>query len=168
MRKSNNDSGLLAKRSFSASGLSAILMAVVALCATSCQFHDDPFVDFSDIEGAKNLSFKVIGQHETDLSNGLPSNCYLPGGTPVNEWTATEEQAEYTEGGPLKTTSVTGTAIIQELLKYSNQTSVTEIVGTYPSINGDWDSIRISGKVILPTGRKPKRMILVSHYTRGR
>ena len=167
MRKSNNDSGLLAKRSFSASGLSAILMAVVALCATSCQFHDDPFVDFSDIEGAKNLSFKVIGQHETDLSNGLPSNCYLPGGTPVNEWTATEEQAEYTEGGPLKTTSVTGTAIIQELLKYSNQTSVTEIVGTYPSINGDWDSIRISGKVILPTGRKPKRMILVSHYTVG-
>ena len=155
------------KRRVTIGRIISVLLPLSFVLCPSCQFHDDPFVDFSDIEGAKNLKFRVIGQHETDLSNGLPDNCYLPDGTPVNEYRGEEEQAEPMENGPRKTTSVTGAAILQELIKYSNQTRVTEIVGTYPSINGDWDPIQLSGKVILPTGRKPKRMILVSHYTVG-
>lgn len=122
---------------------------------TACQFHDDPFVDFTDVEGAKNLKFQVIGQHETDLSEGLPNNCFLPDGTPVNEFS------------PRRTSSVTGTAIVQELLKYGNQDKVIEVVGTYPSWDGDFNDIRLSGKVMLPKGQKPKRLILVSHYTVG-
>jgi hypothetical protein len=129
---------------------------------TSCSFHNDEFVDFMNLEAAKNMPFQVIGQGETDLSQGLPNNCYLPDGTPVNEYAAEE--------GPHKikqTTSITATAIVQELLKYGNQKKALEIVGTYPSIDGNWDTIRLSGKVILPKTGKPKRLILVSHYTVG-
>lgn len=142
-----------------------MLMAVIALCATSCTFRNDEFVDFMNMEAAKGMKFQVIGQAETDLSQGLPYNCYLPDGTAVNDYSEEE-----TTEGPNKikeTSSVTATAIIQELLKYGNQKKVIEIVGTYPSVDGNWDSIRLSGKVILPKEGKPKRMILVSHYTVG-
>ena len=136
-------------------------MALVFL--TSCQYRNDEFVDFMNIEAAKGMKFQVIGQGETDLSQGLPYNCFLPDGTAVNDYS---EESE----GPNKikqTSSVTATAIIQELLKYGNQKKVIEIVGTYPSVDGNWDSIRLSGKVVLPKEGKPKRMILVSHYTVG-
>ena len=136
-------------------------MALVFL--TSCQYRNDEFVDFMNIEAAKGMKFQVIGQGETDLGQGLPYNCFLPDGTAVNDYS---EESE----GPNKikqTSSVTATAIIQELLKYGNQKKVIEIVGTYPSVDGNWDSIRLSGKVVLPKEGKPKRMILVSHYTVG-
>ncbi len=159
--------GLSAKRSFISqrSGLLAILMAVVALCATSCHFRNDESVDFMNIEAAKGLKFKVIRQGETDLSNGLPYNCYLPDGTIVNDYA--EEQAAEGPNKIKQTSSVTGTAIVQELLKYGNQNKIIEIVGTYPSTDRDLNEITLSGKVMLPKGKKPKRMILVSHYTVG-
>lgn len=134
-----------------------LLLAILLL--SSCRFKDNDYVDFMDLEAGKGMAFRVIGQHETDLTDGLPQNCYLPGGTRASEYTDDEPDAIR------KTNSVTGAAFVQELLRYHNQNKVIEIVGTYPSINGDWDSIRLSGKVMLPKGRKPKRMILVSHYT---
>ena len=119
-------------------------------------------MDFTNIEAAKGMAFQVIGQHETDLEQGLPSNCYMPDGTPAYAYT--DEQN--TKGVAIrKTNSVTGAAILQELLKYGNQKKVTEIVGTYPSVDLNWDTVRLSGKVMLPRGQKPKRLILVSHYT---
>ena len=149
------------------SGLIALAIFIFQFSLPSCQFHSNPFVDFTDIEAARGMKFQVISQHETDLSHGLPNNCYLPDGTPVNEYSVLSNQSSDGWAAPRKTSSVTATAIIQELLKWGNQNSVTEIVGTYPSVNGEWDTITLSGKVILPTGRKPKRMILVSHYTIG-
>ena len=142
-----------------------VLLAAVAL--TACQFRDDEFVDFMDMEAAKGLSFKVISQHETDLSEGLPYNCFLPDGTPVSEYTDESDESASPDNGPRKTSSVTGTAIVQELLKYGNQHKVIEIVGTYPSFDGNGEEVTLSGKVMLPKGRKPKRLILVSHYTVG-
>ncbi len=139
-----------------------IALFLIVPFATSCHFHEDEFVDFANIEAAKGMAFQVIGQHETDLEHGLPTNCYLPDGTPAYAYTDEQD----TEGvQPRKTSSVTGAAILQELLKYGNQNKVTEIVGTYPTINLDMDTIRLSGKVMLPRGQKPKRLILVSHYT---
>lgn len=138
----------------------SIYLFVTLLCV-GCQFHDDTYVDFTDVKGAQGLTFKVIGQREHDLSEGLPSDCYLPDGTPVNAYT---EDAN----GPHKakaTSSVTGAAILQELLKYGNQNQVIEIVGTYPSHDSEWNPVTLSGKVMLPKQGKPKRMILVSHYT---
>ena len=141
-------------------------IALLSIVLTSCHFRQDEFVDFANIEAAKGLSFKVIGQHETDLEQGLPSNCYLPDGIPVNEWTEEYELSDPANGPAIrKTSSVTGAAIVQELLKYGNQNKVTEIVGTYPTIDLNWDTVILSGKVMLPRGQRPKRMILVSHYT---
>ena len=138
----------------------------MSIVLTSCHFRQDEFVDFANIEAAKGLAFKVIGQHETDLEQGLPSNCYLPDGIPVNEWTEEYESSDPANGPAIrKTSSVTGAAIVQELLKYGNQNKVTEIVGTYPTIDLNWDTVILSGKVMLPRGQRPKRMILVSHYT---
>ena len=151
--------------------LYASALLFVAMFVSSCRFREDKFVDFANIEAAKGLKFQVIGQHETDLSQGLPYNCYLPDGTPVNEGVNLPPSLSPGEGeaensnGPRRTSSVTGAAILQELLKYGNQNQVIEIVGTYPSIDGNWDTITLSGKVMFPAQGKPKRMILVSHYT---
>ena len=142
------------------------LVLILALGLTACRFGREESVDFTDIEAAKNLSFRVISQHETDLSEGLPYNCYLPDGTPIVDYSE-ESDNSINPNGPHKTSSVTATAIVQQLLKYGNQNKVIEIVGTYPSVDGDYEDITLSGKVMLPKGRKPKRMILVSHYTVG-
>ena len=139
--------------------LSAILLA-------SCQFRNDEWVDFTNIEAAKGLKFQVISQSETDLSNGLPYNCYLPDGTRVSEYTDEETVTDGPNRKPA-TSSVTGTGILQEILKWGNQNKVLEIVGTYPSFDGEFNEVTLSGKVMLPKGRKPKRLILVSHYTVG-
>ena len=143
------------------SGLAVLSVFVLQFLFSGCQFHKDEFVDFTDTEAAKDLTFKVIGQGERDLSDGIPYDCYLPDGTPVNEFSASPEH----EGGPRRTSSVTGTAIAQELLKYGNQDKVIEIVGTYPSHDDEGNEITLSGKVMLPRDGMPKRMILVSHYT---
>ena len=126
-------------------------------------------VDFLDLEAGKNMRFRVISHNERDLSSGLPYDCYTPDGNPVNDYRDEPDVPDFadeeTEKGIRRTSSTTGANVLQELLRYNNQNTVVEIVGTYPSINTNWDSIRLSGKVMLPKGKKPKRMILVSHYT---
>lgn len=140
-----------------------ILLLLLVVATSACQFRDDEYVDFANIEAAKGLKFRVIGQHETDLSEGLPYNCYLPDGTPVNEYNG--ENGENGERAIRRTTGTTGAGILQELLKWGNQNKIIEIVGTYPSIDVDGNPITLSGKVMLPKKGVPKRMILVSHYT---
>ena len=124
------------------------------MMVTSCQFRKELSVDFTDLQSAKSTKFNVLGMHETDLSNGLPYDCYLPDGTPLCEWSddsepSAEESSE--DPGPFKTSSVTGTAIYQQLLQYGNQNKVIEIIGTYKSVDVNWDSItlsRVSGRRI--------------------
>lgn len=140
-----------------------ILLLLLVVATSACQFRDDEYVDFANIEAAKGLKFRVIGLHETDLSEGLPYNCYLPDGTPVNEYNG--ENGENGERAIRRTTGTTGAGILQELLKWGNQNKIIEIVGTYPSIDVDGNPITLSGKVMLPKKGVPKRMILVSHYT---
>lgn len=140
-----------------------ILLLLLVVATSACQFRDDEYVDLANIEAAKGLKFRVIGQHETDLSEGLPYNCYLPDGTPVNEYNG--ENGENGERAIRRTTGTTGAGILQELLKWGNQNKIIEIVGTYPSIDVDGNPITLSGKVMLPKKGVPKRMILVSHYT---
>ncbi|MEE1095910.1 MAG: lipase family protein [Paludibacteraceae bacterium] len=128
-----------------------------------CQTGKELSVDFTDIEGAANLRFQVISQHETDLSKGLPEQCFLPDGTPANAYR--ENEHTNTPEGMHRTTSITGSSMLQQLLRYGKKYTITEIVGTYPSTDGDGNEVILSGKVMLPKGQKPKRMILVSHYT---
>ena len=140
-----------------------ILLLLLVVATSACQFRDDEYVDFANIEAAKGLKFRVIGQHETDLSEGLPFNCFLPDGTPANEYNDANETNE--ARAIRRTTGATGAAILQELLKWGNQNKIIEIVGTYPSIDIEGNPITLSGKVMLPKNGIPKRMILVSHYT---
>lgn len=146
-----------------------LLLSGVLLMSTSCRFRDDVTADFWNVEGADKLAFQVIGHHETDLSQGLPYNCYLPDGTRVSEYTDAQEENATGEAAqhmpPRRTSSVTGAAILQELLKYGNQNHIIEIVGTYPSFDSEGNIVTLSGKVMLPKNGNPKRMILVSHYT---
>lgn len=134
-----------------------ILLAV--LIFSGCHFPQEEYVDFTDIEYAAS-SFNVVSQQLTDLSEGLPQCCYLPGGSSVNQY--------YEQNSNLnsrKTSSTTSSNIVQQLLKYGNQHRVIEVVGTYKSIDANNQPITLSGKVVLPHSGKPKRMILVSHYT---
>ena len=140
-----------------------ILLLLLVVATSGCQFRDDEYVDFTNIEAAKGLKFRVVGQHETDLSEGLPFNCFLPDGTPANEYNDANETNE--ARALRRTTGATGAGILQELLKWGNQNKIIEIVGTYPSIDVDGNPITLSGKVMLPKNGMPTRMILVSHYT---
>ena len=140
------------------------IVVLLALGLTACQFGREESVDFTQITGLDSTMFRVTAQHEVDLSDGFPTNCYLPDGMPINDY----QEEEPTNGPvPRTTSSVTGTAIVQSLLDWGNGKKVIEVVGTYPSHDESFSPITLSGKVMLPVGRKPKRMILVSHYTVG-
>lgn len=162
------------KTQYNISNIKSAIVLLFLIALTSCQFRPDENVDFTEIPGTQRLAFRVIGQHEVDLNQGIPTNCYLPGGERLVDFVAEEsESSESSESsdnsdGPInapKTTSTNAAEIMQSLLKYHNRNKVVEIVGTYPSIDNNWDTVTLSGKVILPKGRKPKRLILVSHYT---
>lgn len=145
------------------SGLTVLSVFSFLFSLSSCRFRENEVVDFTDIEAAKNLKFRVIGQYERDLSEGIPYDCYLPDGTRVEDFTKEEDTPS-----PLRkpaTTGTTGAGFLQELLRWGNQNSVIEISGTYPSVDTEWNEVTLSGKVILPRNGRPKRMILVSHYT---
>ncbi len=146
------------------SSFSPILFLFCSLCLamlSSCRYSDDVVVDFANIEAAKGLKFVVMGQQDIDITNSLPENTYLPNGIKLAEYSEINEGSPYVK----QSTSTNASGIIQELLKYKNQNSVTEIVGTYPSIDLNGDTIILSGKVLLPKNGRPKRMIVVSHYT---
>ena len=140
------------------------LLLLLPLLA-GCKFKQEEFVDFVNLEAAKGLRFKVITQHEIDLSDGLPERCYLPDGTSVNDFAAGGITSERPTGGPQRTNSITVNNLLQSILRNGNDNRVIEIVGTYPSTDNEANKITLSGKVMLPKGKKPKRIILVSHYT---
>ena len=128
----------------------AILLLLPVLL-TACKFGREESVDFTQITGLDSTMFRVVAQHEVDLENGFPMNCYLPDGMRINEY---EEQAEEANMGPRKTSSVTGAAIVQSLLDWGNGKKVIEVVGTYPSMDSEGNDVTLSGKVMLPVGRR--------------
>lgn len=129
----------------------SLFLILAAGALLSCNRRDYDFVDFDDIERADRSAFKVTSTKITDLSKGLPQDCYLA-----------ELEEEDT-----KTTSVAAAALLQDIIEY-NKPGVLELSGTYKSINlNTLEEISLSGKVLLPKDQKPKRYIVVSHYTIG-
>ena len=142
-----------------------LLLLLIPFMLIACQFRNEDYIDFAAIETAQNLDFRVASQRETNLAEGIPEDCYLPDGTTLSTLT-TDTNDTTRHSAPRQTSSTTGTHIYQELLKWGSQNIVTEIAGTYTSINTTTgEPLRLSGKVMLPKGRRPKRLILVSHYT---
>ncbi|MBQ2541013.1 MAG: hypothetical protein II551_05150 [Paludibacteraceae bacterium] len=141
------------------------ILLFLPLLLTACQFGREESVDFTKVTGLDSTMFRVIAQHEVDLSDGFPTDCYLPDGTRINDY---HDETPATGGNGMRyTSSVTGAAIVQNLLDWGNVKQVIEVVGTYQSLDADYNPITLSGKVMLPAGRRPKRIILVSHYTIG-
>ena len=123
------------KRQYTIGRIILVLIPLSLLLCPSCRFREQEFLDFLDLEAGKNTPFKVYAQHETDLTNGLPYNCYLPDGTPAVKYTGEEETETDAEGRIIRrTNSTTASNILQELMRYYNQNKVIEIAGTYPSI----------------------------------
>lgn len=155
--------------------LTYLLFLALPLMLIGCTFRDDEYVDFADLEAAQGLRFKVLSQRETDLSQGFPKDCFMPDGTPIGEYSGSadtttmvlEEDDDSSTLRPKKTSSITVATLTQQLLKRGNQDRVIEIVGTYPSMDNNLRPVTLSGKVMLPKKGKPKRLILVSHYTVG-
>ena len=89
---------------------------VAATLLAACQFRPDESVDFGNLQGTSNLSFRVIGQHEVDLNEGIPTNCYLPDGTRVVDYIEHAEEENHetndasdAQGGPTKAPKTTST-----------------------------------------------------------
>ena len=122
-----------------------LILSFVAFAAISCE-RTSPFVD--EIPGADKSAFRVFSSKVTDLSKGIPSNCPVP--------------AEY----GTKTTSVPINNLVSDIFETNRKGKVIELAGTYTSADyHTGKSIELSGKVLLPKDRKPKRYIVVSHYT---
>ncbi|MGN0189111.1 MAG: lipase family protein [Candidatus Cryptobacteroides sp.] len=129
-----------------------ILGIILAAALSSCSRGEMDFIDFSKLDGADHSVFKVISSKVTDLEDGLPKDCHI--------W---EEDLSAT-----KTTSVPMTTILADLLDYNNKGKVIEVAGTYNSYDLETgECTTLSGKLLLPKSRKPKRYIVVSHYTIG-
>lgn len=131
-----------------------ILGFILAAAISSCSRGEIDFVDFSKLDGANHDAFKVFSSKVTDLSGGLPKDCYF--------------DQEEISGTGTKTTSTPITTVLADLLDYNNKGKVIEVAGSYESF--DLRTSRpttLSGKILLPKNRKPKRYIVVSHYTIG-
>lgn len=133
----------------------SVLVFLFAVLATlsSCDRPQYEFVDFANaLDGADESAFRVMRTKVTDLADGIPEDCYVP---------AEDEPVT-------KTTSTPITAVLSDLFEYNNKGKVIEISGTYKSSDIETgEEIILSGKILLPKGRKPKRYIVVSHYTIG-
>lgn len=134
--------------------------AACLLLATGCVFDEDYYIDFSKIDTSDTSMFQVTSKRETNLSEGLPDETLLPGGTPVNEFIADSIVAT-------KATNTTAADFFQNFIKWEMKGKVIEVSGIYQSIDENGDPVTLSGKVILPAKQPIKRVILVSHYTIG-
>lgn len=134
-----------------------IFLPLFLLGVCACEKDNEYWIDFTNASEASLNLFRVYEQRVDNLSSdGFPSDCYLPGGIRLVDY---EEDT--------KTTSISANLLAQRFLGDSNKKSVTELAGTYRSIDTKGDSLYLSGKVILPSDGKFTRYMLVSHYTVG-
>ena len=130
--------------------LKALALIAASIFLAACDRGDVEFVGFSSIEGADQTAFNVYDVRVTDMSKGIPQDCPIPSDIST------------------KTTSTTINTLVQHLFEYNNKGKVIELAGTYTSKNlKTGEDVTLSGKVLLPKDRKPKRFIVVSHYTIG-
>lgn len=142
-----------------------LLGIILAGVLSSCSWGNYYVVDLDSATPAiDSTMFRITSKRVTNLGNGIPTDCYLPNGTPLNEW-QDEEQGE--APAYRRTSSVSGAGMAQAILDKMNSSSVIEISGIYQSIDTKGMPITLSGKVLLPADGKFDRYILVSHYTIG-
>ena len=141
-----------------------IIGIISAVVLASCSWGDLYVVDFDNPPSGDSTMFRVTGRRYTDLSNGIPTDCYLPDGSLVNEW-----QDNQTDDTPQRrrTSGTSGAGMLQSWLDKMNGNKVVEISGIYKSLDTEGNPITLSGKVIVPADGKFDRYMLISHYTIG-
>lgn len=117
--------------------------ALLASCSTAPMF-------VYEIDGAHTEYFHVYSTKVTDLSDVIP------------------EQFDMASDNGTKTTSIPFNNVASLILESPRKGEVIELAGSYDSYDlHTGQTIRLSGKVLLPKDCKPRRYILVSHYTVG-
>ncbi len=144
--------------------LRLIIGIISAVVLASCSWGDLYVVDFDNPPSGDSTMFRVTNRRYTDLSNGIPTDCYLPDGSLVNEW-----QDNQTDDTPQRrrTSGTSGAGMLQAWLDKMNGNKVVEISGIYKSLDTEGNPITLSGKVIVPADGKFDRYMLISHYTIG-
>lgn len=142
-----------------------IYIIPLAVCLLACSHDTVEYVSFDGEDLFTPYSMEVV-----DLDNGLPAN------TPSLEWTAADpsDESDLPEKSdnaqapqPRRTTSLSGTSLMKEILESTRSHKVHSIAGTYKSVDQNGASITLSGRLILPAKGDIKHVILVSHYTIG-
>lgn len=142
-----------------------LYVVVIAGVLSACSWGNYYSVDFDKLPPAMDSTmFRIVSKRYTDLSKGIPQDCYLPGGTAVNDWV--DEDGE-PQSARRRTSGISGAGLAQSILDKMNSGSVIEISGIYQSVDKDFNPITLSGKVLLPADGKFDRYIVVSHYTIG-
>jgi len=143
------------------------ILSVVALLfiLSSCQFKNRQWMDFTDSQTFNESTFYVVSQGNIDLEKHFPEDCYLPDGTPLNEY-----HEDISDLGTM-TSSTSLTSVVQSLVGWSGNNKLVELSGLYYaydnlSVEGAAPTV-LSGKVIMPADGNFKRYMLVSHYTIG-
>lgn len=132
-----------------------LIFASLLAVLSSCTFKKIFYIDFNKVDYTPEM-FHVKSQEITDLAGGYPQDTYLPDGSSVADLQA-----------DTKATSFVVQSLAQNLFEWSTQGSVVQISGVYQSTDDKGNPITLSGKLILPTNKPVKRIILVSHYTIG-
>ena len=142
-----------------------LLGITLMIMLSACSWGHYYVLDLDDLPPAiDSTMFRITGTRTTDLSGGMPSDCYLPGGTPFNEWNDGNP-----EGDPQlrRASGVSAAGMMQAILDKMNSSSVIEMNGIYTSVDSHGNPLTLSGKVLLPADGKFDRYIIVSHYTIG-
>lgn len=142
--------------------------------AASCTFGPAFDVDFDNVPEDPGF-FHVTSQRTTDLSKGIPDDCYFMDGIlardaaimPEFELPELQDASIAPGNGALHTSSTTVANVVQNMFNFGQRAKVLELSGTYQSVDLDGNPIRLSGKIVLPDNGKCKCAILVSHYTIG-
>ncbi len=136
------------------------LVLTISVLSTSCRFHGN-YVNFDDLGEAENL-FRVTSRADIEMGDSLREVLIER----VAEALREEDAPQST--GRQDVSSVTSTAIVQNLLEWDGNVLLTQMSGIYKSVDVDMETpITLSGKVIFPKYKKIRNIILISHYTIG-
>lgn len=140
-----------------------LLLLLIAAALSSCRFGNQEFANFlsEEVEPVEGSQFIPTRVQYTEVDQAFPTSTPLPTEADLQASATTDSAA----CGPARTTSFGAAAILQNLLSWGYQKSLTEISGIYMSITGDGDPLMLSGKVIMPADGHFRRYVLVSHYT---
>ncbi len=145
------------------------IIAILALIVCSCKQVKNEWVNFDSYDGLDPatafIPYKMIiegGETEEYISQRLNA---LEAQSAEGDDNADVDTIDGRT--PMRTTSFNAVGLAKAIISQWHSENAVSYCGTYMSIDENGDLIRLSGRVILPKNSRPKRIVLVSHYTIG-